>query len=201
MRVDHVIFGVADLEHAVRHVSERYGLGAQTGGEHPQLGTRNCLVPVGTGQYLELMAGADPGSSHPLPRFLAAAVAGGDRAVAVCLAPDDLDAVATRLSLSIVDGERRTPAGAVVRWRMAGLEAALGPDRLPFFIDWQGGGPGLDPTLNADCGGIDWVEIGGDPTRLRQWLGDDGLPVRFVDRGPGPRAVGVRRGDDVVVLV
>jgi hypothetical protein len=201
VRIDHVIFGVADLDAAAERFADRYGLAAQAGGEHPQLGTRNCLVPVGAGQYVELMAVADPHSGHPLPRFVVERIAGGDRPVAVCVAPDDLDAVAGRLSLEIVDGERHTPAGAVVRWRMAGLEAALGPDRLPFFIDWRGGGPGLDPALNRDCAGIAWVELGGDAARFRLWVGDDGLlPVRFEESEPGPMAVAVRRGDDVVVL-
>ena len=200
MRVDHVIFGVADLDLAVERFAERYQLAAQAGGEHPQLGTRNCLVPVGDGQYVELMAVADPASSHPLPRFLSAAIVTGDRPVALCIAPDDLDATAGRLALAVVDGERRTPAGAVVRWRMAGLESALGPERLPFFIDWGGDGPGLDPALNGDCGGIAWVELGGDPGSARRWLGDEAPPLRFGDGGPGPLAVGIRRGGEILVV-
>lgn len=201
MRVDHVIFGVADLDVARRRFADEFGLEAQTGGEHPQLGTRNCLVPVGEGQYLELMAVADPDPARPLPRFLTARIAAGDRAIAMCVATEDLDAVAARLSLEVVAGERRTPDGDVVRWRMAGLEAALGPERLPFFIDWMDGGPGLDRSLNRHCGGIAWVELGTEPGRFGQWVGAGAeLPARFVDADPGPVAVGVRRDEDVVVV-
>jgi catechol 2,3-dioxygenase-like lactoylglutathione lyase family enzyme len=201
VRVDHVIFGVADLDAARQRFADEFGLHAQFGGEHPQLGTRNCLVPVGASQYLELMAVADPASAHPLPRFLTGRIGPGDRAVAVCLAPDDLDTVASRLSLAIVAGERHTPGGDVVRWRMAGLEAALGPERLPFFIDWTGGGPGLDPSLNQDCQGIAWLEVGNELTRLGKWVGEDAaLPIRWVDDESGPVAIGVRRGDKVIVV-
>lgn len=196
-----MIFGVADLDAAVRRFAEEFGLEAQAGGEHPQLGTRNCLIPVGGGQYLELMAVADPDLARPLPVFLAARIAAGDRAIAMCLAPDDLPGVAARLSLEVVAGERHTPAGEVVRWRMAGLESALGPERPPFFIDWMGGGPGLDPSLNRACAGIAWVELGNEAGRFGRWVGDRaGIPARFVDAENGPVAVGVRRDDDVVVV-
>lgn len=199
MRVDHVIFGVADLDVARRRFADDYGLDAQAGGEHPQLGTRNCLVPVGDGQYLELMAVA--AADRPLPRFLTARLTEGDRPVAMCIASNDLDADAARLGLDVVAGERHTPAGNVVRWRMAGLDAALGAQRLPFFIDWMGGGPGLDPSLNSACSGIAWVEVGGDAERFGQWVGDGGgLPARFVGGEPGPLAVGVRRGGNVIVV-
>jgi hypothetical protein len=147
------------------------------------------------------MAVADPDGLRPLPRFLTTRLAAGDTAVAMCLAPDDLDAVAARLTLEVVTGERHTPAGEVVRWRMAGLDAALGLERLPFFIDWMAGGPGLDPSLNRDCGGIAWVELGNDVTRFAGWIGEDSsIPARFVDGDPGPLAVGVRRGDETTIV-
>ncbi len=196
-----MIYGVADLSEAVRHFAERFGLESSPGGQHPGLGTENSLVPVGHGQYIELMAVRDPSASHPLPAFLATRVAEGDRPVAVCVAPGDLDTVAARLSLEIVAGERRTPAGTVVRWRMAGLEAALGQHRLPFFIEWQGTGPGLDVAMNGDCDGIAWVVLGGDPAILEDWLGHDhSLPLHFGEGESGPLSVGVQRGTEILVV-
>lgn len=156
---------------------------------------------MGGGQYIELMAVNDSAVGHPLPAFLGAHTAKGNRPVAVCVDPGDLDAVAGLLSLEIVHGERRTPSGGTVRWRMAGLDAALGPKRLPFFIDWLGSGPDLDSALNSDTGGFARVVFGGDPGVVEEWLGPDhGLPIDFGAGEPGPLHVGVRRGAEIMMV-
>ncbi len=99
MQIDHVLYGVRDLEDA-RHWFERsYGLIAVSGGVHPDAGTANAILPVGNDQYVELIGVVDPQSEHPLARVLAALVSDGDRPVAVCVRPDDLDGTAQRLGL------------------------------------------------------------------------------------------------------
>jgi hypothetical protein len=200
VHLDHVIYGVADLPSAVERFAKEYGLESIGGGEHPEFGTRNEIVPVGPGQFIELMAVADPSSQHPLVLSLSAWLQAGDRPVAVCLRPDDLDAVAERLSISIMPAERHNPDGEVVRWRLAGVQAALGPERLPFFIDWQGAGPQSDRAQPPSSDGIAWVEYRGNAKRLREWIGGDELPLRVVEGEAGPRAIALRRGPDTVVI-
>jgi Glyoxalase-like domain len=202
VRIDHVVYAVSDLERAETRFAREYGLEAAGGGEHPAFGTRNRILPVGSGEYIELMAVADESSKHSLARVVSEAASEGDRALALCLRPDSLDATAKRLGLDITPGERRNPDGEVLRWRLAGLEAALGPERLPFFIDWQGFEERLD-RQHADAAradGIAWVECGGDRERLAKWIGGDEVPVRVVDGEPGPRAVAVRQGADTVIV-
>lgn len=202
MRIDHVVYAVSDLERAEVRFAREYGLEAAGGGEHPAFGTRNRILPVGFGEYIELMAVADESSKHPLAHALWEAVREGDRPLALCLRPESLDAAAKRLGLDITPGERRNPGGEVVRWRLAGLDAALGPERLPFFIDWQGVAERLDRrhAAAARTDGIAWVECGGDRERLAKWIGGDEVPVRVVDGEPGPRAVAVRLGADTVIV-
>jgi hypothetical protein len=122
--------------------------------------------------------------------------------MAVCLRPADLDEVARRLAITITPAERRNPDGELVRWRMAGVEAALGPERLPFFIDWQGAETRLDQEHDsaAKADGIAWVEYGADPSRLHAWTGDPSLPFRLTEGEPGPRALALTRGSDTVVI-
>ena len=68
---------------------------------------------------------------------------------------------------------------------------------MPFFIAWDVPGelhPGRTPIRHdADVTGIASVEIAGDGSRLRDWLGPDGdtLPLTIVDGDPGVRAVGL----------
>lgn len=157
---------------------------------------------MGPAQFIELMAVADPGSQHPLVLALSRWLSGGDRVVALCIRPDDLDAVAERVATPITPAERHAPDGGVVRWRLAGIEAALGPERLPFFIDWQGAERELD-RRHADAAvtdGIAWVEYGGSADRLAQWVGEHDDRLRIVGGEPGPHAVALRRGADTLVI-
>ena len=202
MRIDHVIYAVSDLRDAAARFAQEYGLEATGGGHHPEFGTCNEIVPVGAGQYIELMTIADEDSRHPLALTLQQLIRDGDRLMAVCLRPANLDEVAKRLSITVTPGERHNPDGRVVRWRLAGVEAALGPERLPFFIDWQGAEAALDREHNeaATADGIAWVEYGGDAARLEAWTGGHQLPFTIVEGARGPRAVALRRGTDTLVI-
>lgn len=202
MRIDHVIYAVSDLERAVARFSEEFGLRAIGGGEHPEFGTRNEIVPVGTGQFIELLAVAVAQPRHPLAVLLSELVRGGDRPMGLCLRPESLDEVASRLSIAITPAERHNPDGELLRWRLAGVEAALGPQRLPFFIDWEGAEVRQDRERDqvADADGIAWVEYGGDAARLEAWTGGADVGLRVLDGEPGPRAIAVKRGSDEIVI-
>lgn len=202
VRIDHVIYAVSDLQSAVARFAREFGLKTVGGGEHREFGTRNEIVPAGDGQYIELMAIADRASRHPLALTLRERVRDGDRLMAVCLRPASLDDVARRLSLSVIPAERHNPDGELVRWRLAGVEAALGPERLPFFIDWQGAEADIDQQHDAaaTADGIAWVQYVADAERLQTWTGSHDLPFRLVDGERGPRAFALRRGSDTLVI-
>src|SRR5437764_15398189 len=58
LRIDHVVWGVEDLDRAAAGVRERHGLASVPGGRHPGWGTANRIIPLGP-SYLELLAVAD----------------------------------------------------------------------------------------------------------------------------------------------
>ena len=202
MQVDHVLYGVRDLTDATDWFEDSFGLRAVSGGAHPAWGTANAILPVGNGQYVELIGVVDPTSEHPLARVLTALVADGDRPVGVCVRPDDLDETARRLGVEVSEASRDNPGGVTLRWRMAGLQAAFGPDRLPFFIEWPGGGatPELDGAPATAGDGIDRVEIGGDADVLHQWLGGSLPAITPVQEPPGVVRFALRRGGDSIVV-
>ena len=193
LQIDHVLYGVRDLEAAADRFLRDYGLWSAEGGRHPELGTANRIVPVGRGVFVELIAVVDPESRHPLAEALAETVSGRDRLFGYCLRPDDLDEVARRLSIPALPARRRNPDGTEHKWRLAGIEAAVGPERLPFFIDW-GTAPGwehLQAQQTLKCHGLAWLEVGGDEARVRQWIGDDYLPLRFAGGEAGPQRLAI----------
>ena len=77
--------------------------------------------------------------------------------------------------------------------RLAGVAEAMAEPWLPFFIQRD---PGIeDPGASGDAGAIAWIELAGDAERLRAWLADAELPVRFVGGAPpGVRAAGLGSG-------
>lgn len=202
MQIDHVLYGVRDLADAQAWFAGSYGLSAAAGGAHPAWGTANAILPVGNGQYIELIAVVDPASPHPLAQALAGWVRDRDRPVAVALRPDDLDATARRLGVDVTEGVRENPDGVTLRWRMAGVSAALGADRLPFFIEWPGGGtsPELNGVSGDVGGGLEWVEIGGDADTMREWIGGELPTLSYVGGAPGVPRFSIRGRDDRIVV-
>jgi hypothetical protein len=202
--IDHVVYGVRDLDSAGRRFEEEFGLASVAGGRHAAWGTGNRIVPLGR-DYVELLGVMDErdAEASPIGRTVRDLVADGDGWLCWCVATDDLDETAARLGLVVDEGVRSRPDGAVLRWRSAGFPFALANPALPFFITWQVS-PDLHPgraevPRRAGPEGISWVEVGEDP-RLVEWLGAESLDVRTVREADGLRAVGIANGSGEVVL-
>lgn len=205
MQIDHVVYGVQDLETAATRMKQEFGLGSVPGGHHPGWGTGNRIVPLGP-SYIELLAAVDPveAKRNELGRRLIDAVADADRFIAWCVATEDVDAVGARLGLPVMAGTRERPDGIVLRWRSAGLERALEEPSLPFFVTWdipEENHPGrAEADHVGEPRGIAWLEIGGDAIRLNEWLEGSELPVRVVGGPPGVLAVAVAAPSGEIVI-
>ena len=206
MRLDHLIFAVADLAAAARALGEATGLAVGPGGVHPAWGTRNAIVPLGDA-YLELVAVADPdvAARSAFGRAVAAAARGGALApVGWAVAPDDLDAAAAQAGVAVVRGRRELAGGGTLSWSMAGVEEAL-ERGLPFFLRWddEASNPARSAAEHRVApAGARWVEVGGSREQLDAWLGPHALDVRVVPGAPpGLRraAIGRRGGGEIVL--
>ncbi|MGI8610533.1 MAG: VOC family protein [Candidatus Dormibacteria bacterium] len=203
LEVDHVLIAVANLDEAAARMEREYGLKSIDGGTHPGWGTANRIVPLGR-EYLELIGVVDPDMAieHPFGRWMLERVADGDHLLRCCLRPTDLEATAERIGHEPVPGSRETPEGGSVHWRLVGLEAAMS-ENLPFFIEWHPDSehPGAKEVKHpSQAMGIAWVEIGGEPGRLTEWLDEDVAAVRLVGGSPGVKAIGVIAPDGDIVL-
>ncbi|HUY24357.1 MAG TPA: VOC family protein [Candidatus Saccharimonadales bacterium] len=192
--IDHVVLATTDLEHGQTQLWRGYGLKGLRGGSHRAWGTANLIVPLGS-QYLEVVAVEDPelAATTPLGR---AVLAEADRdriqPLAVCLATLELGPVAARLNRAPEAGSRTLLDGSELRWTTVGLEDALGPRRLPFFISWED--PSRHPGAMAaahGCAarGIANVEVGGPESVLFDHLSEEVTGVRAVGGAPGVRSL------------
>ncbi|WP_053227595.1 VOC family protein [Solirubrobacter soli] len=184
MRLDHVIYGTADLDVAQRRIETELGLEVLAGGHHVGQGSHNRIVPLGDG-YLELMAIDDPqeAATNPFGEVLLEVLA-VEGLVAWAVLVDDVHAIAQRLGTPLVEVRRET-LGATV----TGVQEALREPTLPFFIGANE--RGTRPGTARDAGGLTWIEVAGDEARLRDWLGDAELPVRVVPGDPAVHAIGI----------
>lgn len=184
MRLDHVIYGTADLDAAQRRIEAELGLEVLPGGRHVGQGSHNRIVPLGDG-YLELMAIHDPeeAATNPFGEILLE-VLPVERLVGWAVLVDDIDAVAQRLGTPLLTVRRDTLGASVT-----GVREALREPTLPFFIGAND--RGARPGEARDAGGLRWIEVAGDEQRLREWLGGAELAVRVVAGEPAVRAIGI----------
>lgn len=196
--IDHVIYGVRDLDDAIDRFRTEYAIEPLLRSEHPAWGTRNAVLPAGFGQFVELLSVADPEAGTPLVEGLKVLLRKRDRMVGTCLRSPDLDAVARRLSLRVIDGERHQP-DRVLRFRRTVPEER---PEMPFFIDWHGADAEMDPQYaHGPITGIAWAEYGGDAAELLDWVGDPKTPISTVTGQAGPRRFALRRtgGSEIVI--
>jgi hypothetical protein len=191
VRIDHVLVAVDDFAAAAARLLDAHGLASVVGGRHTGLGTANWIVPLGS-SYLELAGIVDPeaAAGNPFGRVVRRALDAGGGPFAWCVVPDDFEATVARLRLDVNDGSRERPDGTVLRWRAAGFEASLADVSRSFFLEWLVPAS-LHPGAQAvphrvTPHGIAWVEVSGDESAVRSWLGDPDVPVGIV---PGPSAV------------
>ncbi|MEE8497323.1 MAG: VOC family protein [Acidimicrobiia bacterium] len=138
IEIDHVIVLVPDLDRAGDEFLDRFGLSSVPGGRHAGHGTGNRVVPLGP-DYLELMAVVDSAEAaeSPLGRWAAAHTTTDLTPAALCLRTDDIGSISAVLGEEPEAMSRRLPDGSVLSWHLAGLSGMLGPDNLPFFIEWH----------------------------------------------------------------
>lgn len=140
--LDHLVLATPDLAATVADFARRTGVTPAPGGVHVGLGTRNHLVSLGNGGYLEII-GPDPERSEPgRPRPFEVDGITTARTVTWAISPPDLDAAVAAARAAGYDPgpaqpmSRRRPDGTLLRWRLTDGDDAHPSGLVPFLIDW-----------------------------------------------------------------
>jgi len=186
MRLDHVSYATAPehLADVVQRLGARLGAGFTDGGLHPRFGTRNFVLPLAGGVYVEVVAALDhPAVDRaPFGRAVQARAAAGGGWLGWVVAVDDLAPVEQRLGRSAVVGNRHRPDGFDLRWRQIGVLDLLDDPQLPYFIQWE-----VDPAEHPAAGAasairVHRMEICGDCDVVAAWLNEPSThPLEDVD--------------------
>lgn len=190
MRLDHLSYaaGPEGLAACVQRLGARLGAGFTDGGLHPSFGTRNFVLPLKDGIYLEVVEALDhPAADRaPFGRAVRARAEAGGGWLGWAVRVEDMAAVESRLERPAADGHRRRPDGFDLRWEQIGVNDTSADPQLPFFVRWL-----TDDAHHPSAGGsvvrLQSLEIAGDQQRVDDYLGTsalqplDGVEVDWLD--------------------
>jgi len=154
--VDHIIVGISDLDEGIEQLEALTGVRAVFGGEHPGRGTRNALISLGSGHYMELLAPV-PGGVIDEFDDLAGDLDGFAELTPIGWAASstNVDDLAKNLVgegyevAGPVAGSRVKPDGSMLEWRTLAIEEPLLAG-APFFIEW--GEASVHPAESSPAG-------------------------------------------------
>lgn len=175
MRLDHIVFaaGPDGLAATAERLSKILGEEFVDGGVHPRFGTRNRILPLRDGTYLELVEVLDHPASDKAPfgQAVRARSELGGGWMGWVVAVSDIAPIEERLGRESVKGNRHRPDGTELLWKQLGVKGLQSDPQLPFFIQWE-----TDASLHPSSGAsgnisLASLEIAGDPARVTEWLG------------------------------
>jgi Glyoxalase-like domain len=180
MHLDHLSFaaGPEGLQETSEHIGGMLGATFYDGGFHPQFGTRNRILPLVGGHYLEVVEVLDHPAAEKAPfgqAVRARSLRGGGWLCWV-VAVDDLDPVEARIGRPPFSGHRHLPDGGLLEWQQLGIRGLQADPQLPFFVKWLS-----SPDAHPSAGGRDVelikIEIAGEHARVDEWLGGQAAAV------------------------
>ncbi|MCW2747018.1 MAG: glycosyltransferase [Nocardioidaceae bacterium] len=169
-------------------LSELLGADFLDGGIHPRFGTRNMIMPLKNGQYLEVVEVLDHPASEKAPfgQAVRARSDAGGGWLGWVVAVNDLAEVEKRIGRHAIEGNRRRPDGFNLQWHQIGLKGFASDPQLPWVISWDV--PAAEHPSQGAVSDVELIalEIAGDPRRVSDWLGQpaiealETLEVRWV---------------------
>ncbi len=189
MRLDHLSYaaGPEGLASCVQRIGAQLGAGFTDGGLHPRFGTRNFVLPLAGGVYLEIVEALDHPAveAAPFGRAVKARSQAGGGWLSWVVGVTDLAAVEQRLGRTAAPGHRRRPDGVDLRWKQIGINDTANDPQLPWFIHWESEKSEHPATPGAKVR-LERLDIAGNRDTVVGFLGDeavqalDDLKVRWL---------------------
>ncbi|WGT47686.1 VOC family protein [Tessaracoccus lacteus] len=200
MHVDHLIYAIGPdgLKAEAERLADELGTEYKDGGFHPRFGTRNHIIPLTDGRYIEVVEVLDHPASDKAAFGQAvrarSEMGGGWLGWVVSVA--DLTPYEERLNRSAVPGSRQFPDGRRLEWSQIGIRGLIADPQLPYFLQWKSDASLRPSALSGDAT-LTEIQIAGSASRLSEWLGEpigaelDGVKLDLVSpRGtPGISSV------------
>ncbi|HEY7823378.1 MAG TPA: VOC family protein [Acidimicrobiia bacterium] len=198
MRLDHLSYActTSEIADVVQRIGSDLGGTFVDGGRHPSFGTRNFILPLAGGAYVEVVSALDHPAAlkAPFGQAVHRRAEDGGGWLSWVLAVDDITPLEQRLGREAARGRRIRPDGVELCWKQIGILDTMDTPQVPFFVTWD-----CADTEHPSAGGADSaisiaaVEIAGDRTPITALLETDqaidGIELRWVEDEPGVSAV------------
>jgi hypothetical protein len=146
LRIDHVTAGAATLPQGIAYIRQHMGIAMPAGGKHADMATHNCVVRVGDGIFLELLAIDPEAAAPPRPRWFAMddreqrqRLAKRPQPVGWVVSTNDVAAVAAKSPVDL--GKVLAMSRGTRAWQITVPDSGMMPFSgcVPAFIQWSEG--------------------------------------------------------------
>lgn len=165
--------GPGGLPVAVARLEELLGSSFRDGGFHPRFGTRNHILPIKSGRYLEVVEALEHPAADKAPfgQAVRARSALGGGWLTWVLEVGDMAAIEAKLGREAVHASRQFPDGRLLEWEQIGVKGLLNDPQLPYFIKWLSDDSVRPSALGPADVELLEIELAGSKDRLDEWLG------------------------------
>lgn len=142
-KIDHIVYAVSDLDQAIKSFEELTGVTPIFGGYHTTEGTKNALVNLQDGMYLELIAIDTANVEVTQNRWMGVDLLTRDQVTRFAIKSDDLekDSIILKTYNSEMGkkkgGSRHTTTGELLQWELLMPLANPEVEIIPFVLDWS----------------------------------------------------------------
>lgn len=141
--IDHLVYAVLNLEKAINDFEILTGIRPTFGGYHTTRGTKNAVVNLGNGCYLEILAVDDENIDISAPRWMGVDFIKSAQMTRFAVKSDDLQkdrAILQKYNPQMGEtngGQRKMSNGKTLTWEMILPLAAPAVELVPFMCDWS----------------------------------------------------------------
>lgn len=157
------------------------------GGLHPRFGTRNFVLPLNGGVYVEVVEALDHPATETAPfgRAVRARAEAGGGWLGWVVGTSDLAPIEARFGRPAAAGHRIRPDGFDLRWKQIGVNVTAADPQLPYFIHWESD-ESEHPAAPGGTVNLERLDIAGERAHVVKFLGDEataaleGLKVKWL---------------------
>ena len=141
--IDHIVYAVPNLEEAIDDFEKVSGVRPIFGGYHTTQGTKNALVNLGSGTYLELLGIDDSNESIRDNRWMGIDLISEPKVTRWAIKTKNLQNDSKVLQSynsqmgQVQGGQRKMTTGKLLKWDLAMPLARPEVEIIPFITDWQ----------------------------------------------------------------
>ncbi|GGG28854.1 hypothetical protein GCM10011344_32090 [Dokdonia pacifica] len=141
--IDHIVYAVSDLDIASKEFEKKIGVAPVFGGHHTTEGTKNALINLQDGMYLELIAIDHNNKNLIQNRWMGVDVLTRNQVTRFALKSKDLIKDSRILKKyhpamgTFKKGSRHTASAQVLQWELLMPLPTPEVELIPFVLDWS----------------------------------------------------------------